>query len=481
LSVAIAPGVAAPGDLDRSFGQDGVTELPFDPAKRFYANDVAAAPDGGLYVLRTFYEGGETRVEHLRPDGSLDPAFGSNGSVVVPGSGRFVGGSSLAVTADGKAIVAASDFLTRLHPDGSLDGSFGRGGFLMLGSRQSPADPIGGSDITGVAFAIQGDGRIVVAVDKGRDVGIPVLELSRYLPDGAPDPSFGGGAPIVTDVERGQAGIGLSSDGGIAVAGNPCCFRPGQARVLRLLADGSPDQAFGKDGQSPINGADEPVNVTSVLVQSDGRIVVAVAQESGERRAFLLRFRANGAQDPSFGRMGLVSLGFATPPAGILLDRRGRLTLVGTARTEAAALGKAGLLTLQRLRPDGGVDRTFNGGRPTLLFGLRGAEVKGATLGPDGRIAVLLQAGGCIRSCSAFHSYLAQYIGGSSAARCFGRRATIVGTARRDVLRGTPHGDVIAALGGDDTVRGAGGNDLICGGRDNDNLFGGRGRDRLRR
>lgn len=479
LAAAIQPAAAAPGDLDRSFGRTGIVELPFDPAKRFYAVDVVAAPDGGLYVLRNNYEADESRVERFLPGGAEDTAFGSNGVALVPGSDRFSLGSSLAVTADGKVIVAAADYLTRLHPDGSHDGSFGQGGFLMLGARRAPADPIGGSDITGIRFTIRSDGRIVVAVDRGRNVGAPVLELSRYLPDGAPDPSFGGGAPIRTDIERGSAGIALLGDGELAVAGNPCCFHLGRARVLRLLAGGSPDGGFGQAGQRPINDANEPVNVTTVLAQPDGKIVVAFMREGGGD-VLLMRFRDNGRRDLSFGRHGVVSLDSASPPATILSDRRGRLTIVGTLRTQPAVVGGSGLVTLLRLRPDGGVDRTFGGGRPVRLYRLRSAATVSATFARNGRIAVLLQIGSCIRSCSPFHSYLAQYIGGSSSARCFGRRATIVGTARRDALKGTPHRDVIAALGGQDTVRALGGDDLVCGGSGSDDLSGGTGHDRVR-
>ena len=65
-------------------------------------------------------------------------------------------------------------------------------------------------------------------------------------------------------------------------------------------------------------------------------------------------------------------------------------------------------------------------------------------------------------------------------ARCAGRLATIVGTARRDVIRGTGRSDVIAALGGDDVVLGAAGNDLICLGAGNDRAHGGRGADLVR-
>ncbi|MEZ0284876.1 MAG: calcium-binding protein [Thermoleophilia bacterium] len=65
-------------------------------------------------------------------------------------------------------------------------------------------------------------------------------------------------------------------------------------------------------------------------------------------------------------------------------------------------------------------------------------------------------------------------------ARCAGRLATIVGTARRDVIRGTGRSDVIAALGGDDVVLGAAGNDLICLGAGTDRAHGGRGADLVR-
>jgi len=49
--------------------------------------------------------------------------------------------------------------------------------------------------------------------------------------------------------------------------------------------------------------------------------------------------------------------------------------------------------------------------------------------------------------------------------RCFGERATIVGTARGEVIRGTPRADVIVALGGADVINGRGGNDLARGSR----------------
>lgn len=63
--------------------------------------------------------------------------------------------------------------------------------------------------------------------------------------------------------------------------------------------------------------------------------------------------------------------------------------------------------------------------------------------------------------------------------RCFGKRATIVGTARADVLKGTSRPDVIVGLAGNDVLKGLGANDRICGGKGNDTLVGGGGDDLL--
>jgi len=78
-------------------------------------------------------------------------------------------------------------------------------------------------------------------------------------------------------------------------------------------------------------------------------------------------------------------------------------------------------------------------------------------------------------------AFLAAAAGSVSAAapKCFGEKATIVGTNKADVLNGTAKADVIVGLGGNDKVTAVGGNDLICGGTGNDKLYGGSGFDRI--
>ena len=63
--------------------------------------------------------------------------------------------------------------------------------------------------------------------------------------------------------------------------------------------------------------------------------------------------------------------------------------------------------------------------------------------------------------------------------KCFGKRATIVGTNGRDRLRGTPRADVIVAKGGNDRISGRGGNDRICAGGGRDRVAAGGGADRV--
>jgi RTX calcium-binding nonapeptide repeat (4 copies) len=53
----------------------------------------------------------------------------------------------------------------------------------------------------------------------------------------------------------------------------------------------------------------------------------------------------------------------------------------------------------------------------------------------------------------------------SAGGRCFGRRATEVGSPGDDTIVGTPGPDVILSLGGSDQIRGLAGNDRICSGR----------------
>jgi Ca2+-binding RTX toxin-like protein len=63
--------------------------------------------------------------------------------------------------------------------------------------------------------------------------------------------------------------------------------------------------------------------------------------------------------------------------------------------------------------------------------------------------------------------------------KCFGKKATFVGTSKDDVLRGTDKADVIVGRAGDDDIVGFDGKDLICGGKGADLVRGSKGADAI--
>src|SRR5262245_43357092 len=109
--VCIVPAfaLAAPGDLDPEFGAGGVvlqTDVSIDTV-----GEIALEPDGRLVVAASrsgFGGDGALFLFRYGPDGRLDPAFGTNGSVSV--AGQF--NPAVTVDADGALLVAC----TRCEP-----------------------------------------------------------------------------------------------------------------------------------------------------------------------------------------------------------------------------------------------------------------------------------------------------------------------------------------------------------------------------
>jgi len=479
------PAAAAPGDLDRFFGREGIATLGgFQGADLAAPKDMVVGPDNEIYVLRRLvrcvsYAGcaDELIVTRHDPHGSLDPSFaadGLSGAFGSPGYGGFALQGSLAMNTDRKVIVAAADrgglVLARLNSDGSLDGSFGVHGLARAAL---------GVPISRVQVAVQDDGRIVVGADSEPGYGEASVIVARYTSQGLPDPTFHGGTPLVTSLGSGLGGLALTDNAGIAIAGPRCCSVAGRAVHIGLLdARGVFDRRFGNRGHRFVDDVARMPRVGAVVALANGRIDV-VGNDQREGDAFALRLLPNGRLDGAFGNHGVATVQHSDlSVAAALVDERGRLVIVGQTSRGAGRPGGT-LLTLLRRRSNGRPDRTFAGGSPVRLGSIGETHVSAIGLQAGGRILTLAETGQCERYCSPPKSILVRYLGGSSRARCLGKKATIVGTRAGERLTGTPHRDVIAALSGDDEVRGRGGNDLVCGGRGNDRLIGGPGRDRL--
>src|SRR5882724_10053225 len=79
---AVSTAAAAPADVDRTFGQEGVARVQSDQGAYVAPEDMAIAPGGEIYVLRSALRcsvtpcAGEQLVSRYTPGGLLDSSFG---------------------------------------------------------------------------------------------------------------------------------------------------------------------------------------------------------------------------------------------------------------------------------------------------------------------------------------------------------------------------------------------------------------------
>ncbi|MGO1070480.1 hypothetical protein [Lysobacter sp. CA199] len=324
------------GSLDTGFGQAGmvVTMLGKSHNK---ISALALQADGkilagGLLLTRQNYEAMLLRYNH---DGSLDPTFGDgNGYVLLNVDSKPF--NALVVQNDGKILAltgwpwcygcSSNDMrLVRFTSSGMLDTSFGTQGIAR-------AD-FGGEFAFAEAVALQADGKILVA---GGDS--TYFALARFDADGHLDPGFGtnGLATYSLDPEFYQAfsAVVVQPDGKILAGGSDSRGSFRRFSLLRLLADGSYDRSFGNGPGYVLTQVGEYSEATSMALQADGKIVLAGVGNHYDDFA-LARFSAQGALDPTFGDNGTVTTDFAGSydyVSGMVLQSDGKIVVAGHAR-----------------------------------------------------------------------------------------------------------------------------------------------------
>ncbi|MFZ4764994.1 MAG: choice-of-anchor D domain-containing protein, partial [Roseimicrobium sp.] len=204
--------------------------------------------------------------------GLPDSAFGTAGIVKASfgGDDRALG---LALQSDGKAIVAGyadngtySDFaLARILSNGNLDTSFGTSG--------KATTDIAGSNDRAQALLVQPDGKIIAAgfAHNGSNEDVALV---RYLANGSLDTAFGTDGIVTTQVgatdDRANA-IALQTDGKIIIVGSTHNGSNSDLLVARYLANGALDTSFGNGGKVAIDIAGGGDEATSVVALRDGR------------------------------------------------------------------------------------------------------------------------------------------------------------------------------------------------------------------
>jgi uncharacterized delta-60 repeat protein len=378
IPVSMAAGSAG-GDLDPSFGSGGVVLTP-DPG-RLGIEALAVAGDGrGRAVVAGASVGDEFTLFRYRRDGSLDPSFGSDGQAERPLNGGGVA-YAVAVQPDGKIVLAGGEdelLLGRYQPDGLLDRQFGHEG--VVDGRIT----VGTLGAGFLSLGLQKSGRIVAAGYGINPLNRSIGLLVGYRPDGRLDTRFGDGG----FVRFGGSGTSGELDNLIVLPSGKMLLagRFGSDLLLaRCLPDGSPDPGFGGGDGKVLIGA--PASVAGLALAPGGRPLLAVNSWRPKEGALVARFRPNGKLDRSFGHDGVVR---ATHPnlevAAVTVLRGGGIALSGSAGTSAPQVA------VLRFLPDGRPDRGFGkGGFFARRLGLESVATA-ALAEPDGGLLVVGRA-----------------------------------------------------------------------------------------
>jgi uncharacterized delta-60 repeat protein len=248
-------------------------------------------------------------------------------------------------------------FLLRYLPDGRIDRSFGRSGFVRglpdVGTTQS------------LLLALP-DGRVVARREWWSGSGLKRVELVRLRHDGSVDPTFGvrGAVRLARPGCPGRVvSLVRQPDGKLVGLMQGC---GGEARnefqLVRLLADGRLDRAFGKGGfATAVVGRNAAVGssfASGLAREPDGSLVVGGTATIGDtaRTVALVRFKSNGRLDASFGTGGIVEMPAVDGEAtfgGVVARPDGSLVAAGC---DFSGQTTGDRLFLYRLTPDGTPD-----------------------------------------------------------------------------------------------------------------------------
>ena len=339
-----------------------------------------------------------------RFDGSLNRAFGNNGTVLTSPSSPSLLSVTSGVSCNwnvagvqvnkhtGKIIVASTITsggrdvglgLASYNANGSSDTLFGD---FSPGSKRRRTGFLGMNGLFPYALAIQPDGKIVVGGSSG-DAGTEnnVFTVARYQTNGELDRDFGNNGitrflPFHIAQQR-VYGIALQSDGKIVTTGIVNSKNLFNIVTCRFNFDGSVDKTFNADTtfSSPgyvvaTPGENNFSLAFAVAIQPDKKIVVAGYakvsvtptaannNQSTNLNLVVLRYNQDGSIDQSFGYAGMILTKVAECsmiPFSLGIQSDGKIVTVGQSRSYDQKGALVQRFATVRFKSNGFLDETF--------------------------------------------------------------------------------------------------------------------------
>ncbi len=211
------------------------------------------------------------------------------------------------------------------------------------------------------------------------------------------DTSFNGtGYSIQTIVPHPNYSLGnsfaIQSDGKIVVAGDIVRnMQQDEFGLVRINTDGTLNTSFGTNGVVIAMLGSSSDSINKVRIQPDGKILLA-GQSWSNGTAYnimLVRYNSNGTLDTTFNSIGYVTHNISGESydyaVDIALQPDGKIVLVGDG---GAGFGMAGDILIMRFNANGTLDTTFDGDGVLLITTPAGGSAGQIIILPDGKLLV---------------------------------------------------------------------------------------------
>jgi uncharacterized delta-60 repeat protein len=311
----------ATGTLDSRFGTGGQVVPALPGTTLNGVRSLATFRDGRIVAAGTLSQAdGTTRMVAIRllPTGEIDPSFGAGFGYVLAGpAGSELG--AMTMDRQGNVILGGVrpgeiPIVIRLLADGSADPTFAAGGTLD-GATLGLAGRVTG-------LLVRPEGSLTFTVGGGASGVYPAtFTVVRLGPLGAVDPTFAGTGIVSIPLGPGQAaGVGAAAirqgpSGTTLVAGTDLTATgTPRGAIIRLKTDGALDTRFGSRGVARLARAGREIRIKALARDSTGRILVAGSGQPPE--AVVMRLRASGRRDSTFGNGGVTYPLLGRPPGG---------------------------------------------------------------------------------------------------------------------------------------------------------------------
>lgn len=279
---------------------------------------------------------------------------------------------------------------------GELDAGFGDGGVVITSI--APMH----DDVTTVA--IQPDGKIVsVGRSHASSTDMDGF-VTRHLPDGSLDSTFGNNGSLQIDLgslEEGFGDVTILSSGKILIGGSTMIQSDHAGLLIQLNEDGSYDAGFGNNGvyKESINGSS---GLYKIMLLDNGEILTTghVLTEPS-----IFKFNADGSLATGFGINGVVSINSQT------VSNFGSILKIVKHDGKLLVIGRSGFqnnsdAVIFRFNADGSLDNSFgDSGWITLQIGDQFNILTDIKVLSDAKILV---CGNYYDNNSIGHFYLAQ-------------------------------------------------------------------------